>query len=72
MAKAFDKEKLKPKGATQTLCDYVRLIKVWFDDQKVKKTKADRKLKVSTLSFLPGPVCGHMLPRTHIANYIDI
>ena len=52
MAKPYEKEKIK---TGQLLCDYLKLRKVWFDDQKVKKPKAsplpspkvDRKLKVS-------------------------
>jgi len=55
MAKAFvNKEKMKPKakGETQTLCDYLRLLKVQFDDKKVKKSKADRKLKVGWFGTL--------------------
>jgi len=37
----------KVNGEVQTLCDYMRLLKVRFDDKKTKKSKADRKLKVS-------------------------
>ena len=52
MAKALvnDNKNFKLDGAAQTLCDYVKLLKVRFKDmpdQKIKKSKADRKLKVS-------------------------
>jgi len=43
MATARDKIK---ETATQSMCDYLRLRKVWFVDQKIKKSKADKKLKV--------------------------
>jgi len=45
----------KVNGEAQTLCDYMRLLKVWFDDKKAKKSKADRKLKVSLLAISPSP-----------------
>ena len=60
MAKPYEKEKIK---TGQLLCDYLKLRKVWFDDQKVKKPKAssqasplpspkvDRKLKVSCMNL---------------------
>ena len=46
MAKAHDKTK-EAEAATQSMCDYLRLRKVWFDDKK-PKSKADKKLKVSS------------------------
>ncbi|XP_065898219.1 uncharacterized protein [Dysidea avara] len=45
MAKAHDKLTKEAEAATQSMCDYLRLRKVWFDDKKIKKSKADKKLK---------------------------